>query len=621
MRLALSPLCLTLLLAACGGGGGGGGGGASTPAPQPPSLSGVVSVGAPLGGAQIAVVDAKGTALGTATANPVDGRYSLTLAAASPSLPLLLQARGVDAAGLPVLLHTLVSAAPNASSTTAHLTPLTQAQAALALGADPQAAFAKPADAKLVEAAAQLSAADTFLKSLLKTPLTDLKFTDASKLNLQTDSGFATAKSNADLLLESTRVAVEASSGKLLLGNKFLSNPAPEIELSLASARAELAKGSSGNPASAISSTLKLTSNATIVLGVAGSLDSLVTSLNPLLAQSGVGAASFAALPALAGYERHDGRELGQLSTQLQDWAAKGLQLGPLQVLGCEDETLKVGDCLRVRVASTLSDRAGKPVDRFIDVVGYSSTAKRWNLLGNGKYFGFEVLPASSLRLQADGSLEAGGTNPAAGAEVRLQDGPLISNATVQTPLGYALPLQACGQSLLCIAPASGSLTPRGAPLDQLLLPGAVGWLGTADGQHGALYKASFTRGVGPDSRRAHLPAAALLAVPAARHPQLDGVSASAPLSRAAFAQGVKLSWAQWAKAQPDLRLLQARLLFRYPSGPITERSVLASPGSTELDFPSASATGPQAPAAVELWLSAADGAGRRYYTRYSLGV
>ena len=187
---------------------------AAAPTPSPLVVSGVVSVGAAVGAASVSLLDASGQALGTATAHPVDGSYRITLSTSSPPLPLFLQAQGTDAGGRPVLLHSLV---PSLGSTgaTAHITPLTQAVAALALGQDPQAAFAKPQEAALPSTTALLTPAADFLKTLLKSPLADVKISDATKLDLLSDSGFATPKSAADLLLESTRVQVEPQSGRL----------------------------------------------------------------------------------------------------------------------------------------------------------------------------------------------------------------------------------------------------------------------------------------------------------------------------------------------------------------------------------------------------------------------
>ena len=410
----LLAIATAALVSACGGGGGGAaapGSAASTPAPAAAVLRGVASVGAPLGGATLAVVDAKGTAVGSATAHPTDGSYTLTLTTATPTLPLLLQARGRDAAGQWMLLHTVLTEL--GTNPTVHVTPLTQAHAALVLGGDPQAAFAKPADSALPGATAALStAAADFLKTVLKTPLADLKLT-ASSLDLIGGSGFATAKSPADLLLEAVRIGLDGSSPpKLSLSSKFLASPAAEVEVDLVTARTELLKTTGATPANAITSTLKVTAGAATVLTNAGLLDSVATTINPMLARAAP-ADDYKALRAgstvtdtnavLYGYERHDGADSDALAAQFAAWGTSGLQMGPLQVLGCADDVAKTGDCLRVLVASTLTDRSGAVQGRLLNAVTYNTTQKRWKLIGNGKYVSVLLRPSSLLRLNGQG--------------------------------------------------------------------------------------------------------------------------------------------------------------------------------------------------------------------------
>lgn len=625
MRLALlrAALSICLLLGACGGGGGGGdSGGGGNSGPSASVLSGVVSVGAPVGGATVTVVDAKGTAMGTATSSAADGSYRLTLSGTSPSLPLFIQARGLDANGLPVLLHSLVPVV--GATQTAHITPLTQAQAALALGGDPRAAFAAPADAGLGTASGLLTGASDFLKVLLKTALTDVKIADASKLDLLADSGFATAKSSADLLLESTRIGLDGSGLKLQLSSKFLVTGATEVELTLATARTELAKGSSGTPASAITSTAQVTSAAATVLANAGTLDAIISTLNPLLAQSSTTAAAYKASTALSGYVRHNGRSADDLANALVDWSSKGLQLGSLQILGCVDETVKKGDCLKVLVGSTLSDRSGKPVDRLIDVASYSSTAKRWSLVGNGKTLSFEVHPASWLRLDGSGKAEAAGStgNPGIGVEIDLQQsnasGDSLDTATLQTPLGFALPMAACApRPLMCVAKVGDTeVVPTAGLNDQFLQQGQLGWLGGADGLRGALYKISYTRGSTLENRTAYLGAAMLANPSAARHPQLDGV-ATTPLTVAGLRAGLKIDWTTWAAANPDLRLTAMRAVVRYADR-VSVRE-LDPTGVTKIDVPPTGAVGGLTAVGLDIWMIAVDASGRRWATRYTL--
>ncbi|OYU73622.1 MAG: hypothetical protein CFE45_36820, partial [Burkholderiales bacterium PBB5] len=100
LQYVLAAGLLVSVLAACGGGGGGGqgggssggstGGGGAATTPTPSTLSGVVAVGAPLGGAVVSVIDATGAAVATTTASATEGRYSLSLTT-TPAGPLLVQ--------------------------------------------------------------------------------------------------------------------------------------------------------------------------------------------------------------------------------------------------------------------------------------------------------------------------------------------------------------------------------------------------------------------------------------------------------------------------------------------------------------------------------------------------
>ncbi len=623
----LLALAASAVLAACGGGGGGGAAtpspGASTPAPSAAVLRGVASVGAPLGGALVAVVDAKGTAVGSATAHPTDGSYSLTLSTATPTLPLLLQARGRDAAGQWVMLHTVLTEL--SASTTAHITPLTQAHAALVLGADPHAAFLKPADSALPTATTALStAASDFLKTVIKTPLGDLKIT-ATALDLLSNSGFATAKSPADLLLEALRVGLDGnSSPKLQLSSKFLASPAAEVEIDLATARAELLKTTGAVPANAITSTLKVTSGAATVLTNASLIDGVATTVNPMLARAAP-ADDYKALrtgstvtdtnAVLYGYERHDGVDSDALAAQFAAWGAAGLQLGPLQVTGCADDVAKTGDCLRVLVAGALTDRNGAVKARLLNAVTYNTTQKRWKLIGNGKYVALALRPSSLLRLDAQGRSETSLPNPSAGVAIEVPDSGL-TQTTAQAPSGFAVPLATCLRPLMCLStPGATSTLSTGGLLDQFLQATTTSWLTGVDAQRGARYTLSYLRGTVSESRRAFLPATVLLPA-AARHPSLDGPSTSAPLTVAGLANGLSLKWGPWVAAQPDLRLIELRIVIRYANR--ADTFFLVIDGQTEVRLPGVSASS-GTPTGHEIWLVAEDVRGQQLLTRYTL--
>lgn len=635
---SLSGLALLLALAACGGGGGGSDsastdGGSSTVTEA--TLSGVAAVGAPLGGAQISVIDAKGQSLGQATAHPVEGSYSLKISG-SFTAPLMVQARGVDAAGQPQLLHSSVLSA--AAAMTAHITPLTQAAVALALGTDPAPVFAKGSEsASTLASLAQSTAAADFLKTLVKSQLTDLKITDPTTLNLFADSGFAANKGAHDLLLESLRVNLAKSAAgveQLQLANKLLAGQAQELLIELPTAKTELAKTTGAAPATAITSTLKTTTSATGVLPNLGSLDELGAALNKLIAQ-GASAATLTASAGLVGYDKHNGRSAADLGSLLAGYAGKNWQLGRFWITGCADDTVSNGNCSRVLVAAPVSDSSGTVVDLFADAVTFNKTtttagALKWTLAGNGKRAEFQAHPLAWLALDATGTAVTGlsAGNPSQGVQLLVQGqtaagAPLLDKATVQTPGGFSIPLAYCQQRWLCLSSAGATSTASTGPLaDTLLQPASVGWLGGADTLRNAKFQASYAVGSSSELRLGWLRAALATSTPAqARFPVLDGVSSSAPLSLSSLNAGATLSWASWAKANPDLRLSLVRAVaLGSGSSQVQDRSPALAVSTSSLALPAGlfSASG-FSPSGYELWLRAVDGSGRIYDTRYSV--
>ncbi|QPF75026.1 hypothetical protein G8A07_20305 [Roseateles sp. DAIF2] len=636
--LLFPVLSSALVLAACGGGGGGDkNDGGTTPIEVESTLSGVAAVGAPLGGAAISVIDAKGQALGSTSAHPVEGSYSLKLSSKSFTMPLLVQARGMDAAGAPQLLHSSVQGTA-AAAMVAHVTPLTQAAVALALGADPAPLFAKGSEsATALASLSQTVVAADFLKTLIKTQLTDLKISDPTKLDLLADPTFAANKGSHDVLLESLRVGLAKNAQgveQLQLANKLLASQAGEVLVDLPTAKTELAKTTGATPANAISSTLKATTSATGVLPNLGQLDELGAALNKLIAQ-GANAAALAASPHLSAYDKHNGRSGSELAALLAGYATKNWQFGRFLVTGCADEVVTAGNCSRVLVSAPISDSSGALVDLFTDALSFNKSATtgtpKWSFIGNGKKLEFSVHPVAWLALESSGALSSGlpAGNPGAGVQLLLQaqngaGTALLDKATVQTPGGFSIPLAYCAQRWLCISPTSGasSVEPTGALSDQLLQPATVGWLGGADTLRNAKYLASYTPSgaTAAESRvawlRAELPASV---PPQPRYPALDGISGSAPLTAAGLAAGLNLNWSAWAKSNPDLRLMRVRVVIRNSGASVVQRDFTPAYGvsASTLSLPQIGAAA--GALGQELWLRAQDGAGRFYDTRYTV--
>lgn len=128
-------IILAAVLTACGGGGGGTTATSGTETPSQPStpatktFSGVAATGAAFAGAEIRIFDRTGAQVGSGTTG-ADGSYSVTLSAGAAA-PFVVQAVRDDL--------TLVSVAPDATSTTLNITPITNLIAArLSTSGDPE---------------------------------------------------------------------------------------------------------------------------------------------------------------------------------------------------------------------------------------------------------------------------------------------------------------------------------------------------------------------------------------------------------------------------------------------------------------------------------------------------
>lgn len=632
----LAAFALILLLAACGGGGGGGDGAAQTAA-TPPTLRGIAAAGAPLVNAQVSVVDGQGKAVGTATTHAADGSYSLTLTSSTPAAPLFIQARGLDAAGNLVLLHSLV---PTVSAAmVGHVTPLTNAIVALSLGTDPAPVFAAASTSasQLTQMGQASAAAASFLKTLVKTQLSDLKVTDVTAFDPLADAGFAANKGAHDLLIESVRVDLGRSRLNvpvLQIGNKFLAAPTAEVVVELPTARAELLKAS-GTPATAITSTLKAATSATTLLGTLSGLDDLGAALNQLIAQ-GRDATAIQAQALVSGYDKHNGRDKAALASLLADYTVANRQFGRFQLLGCADDAPATGNCARVLVGALVSDSSGTVVDVFSDAVSYNksaTTSNKWNLIGNGKKLSVAVVPLAFKSLNADGTSSSAATpNPGIGLQVEIQaQSPdptpgnpplqLLASATLQLPGGFSIPFAYCDRPLLCVSatPGATSLVPTGGVGDLAIQRSSVGWIGSADTVRAAKFIASYTVGSTAETRTAWLRADVIADPAASRFPTLDGVSASAPLTAAKLQSGsLVINWSAWAAANPDLRLIEIKRVFTPVSGGAPAVLDTTVPLPSKATATLATEHTPVDAEVSELWLQSMDGQGRRFHTRYT---
>lgn len=222
------------LLAGCGGGSGSPGAATTTPPvsvlPPPvvaplPTLSGTVAVGAPMLNAVVTVKDANGVVVSAKAG--ADGKYS-GVATAALVAPFRVQACGlVD--GTYTCFYTVV-----AQAGIANVTPLTNANVALALGSDPSGMFkssaptAPPAAIDMDLQRAKIKAALADL--LAKAGITEIDFATTP---------FTADRTGIDKVLDSVKITTGTDGatnqafvqveGKIGDGNVFLNKDKPLV--------------------------------------------------------------------------------------------------------------------------------------------------------------------------------------------------------------------------------------------------------------------------------------------------------------------------------------------------------------------------------------------------------
>ncbi len=437
----------------------------------------------------------------------------------------------------------------------------------------------------------------------------------------------------------------------LQISNKFVPIATPEVTVNLATAKTQLAAGSSGSLTTAITSTLKTTTSSTTSVTNFGSIDNLTIAINGLIAQRAPNT-SFAALlsavptaptPALpsgktAAYA-FNGRQAADLENLLALYASNNYQLSSMQVLGCIDDPVPNKGCTNFAIAAVVTDVNGNVVDFFRDGITYlKTTTPLWTFSGNGQYTNFKMYPVTYATFGFDGSLSptsglgAGTTgtlgtanNPGLGLQVSLTDldgsgNEIVGNSAVQLVSDQSVPFAYCGETLLCIWTNPAVLpTATGELGDTLLQQPALGWVGSVDSAIGAKFVATYASWITVTNQtvNAYLPAALPANLSSSLYPMMDGISTSNPATGANILAGFTLTWANWAAANPNMSVFSVRTIVNSTgSAPvITDNPVI--PGTTT----SVSLTPPALPSgftptSYEIWIGATDNLGHRYYTQ-----
>lgn len=601
------------------------------------AVSGVAATGAPLLGASVRVVDANGARLMLldAAGNTVDryrtstadGSFRFQLAVtAMPSLPLLVQAAGVDGAGMPVVLHSMLNTSTLPLIT--NINPATDAVVAQLLGGAPRTVFATATSAwpslTLLNSTTAVATASDHIKTIIAANLTDAKITSSKTLDFFQDTTFTAGKTGFDAALESLKIQiVKDNSGRdqLQISNKLLAPGVVEVKLDLATALAELIKGSAGTVGKSISSTLKTSTSPKTSLTNLATLDSLGVAVNNLIAQ-GATAAAFLASPMLASHKSQNGRARADLAELLGNYATLNNQLGRWQVTGCVDNPVPTTGCTRLGVSALVSDRSGQVVDVVADTVGYkTSTVPNWVFVGNDRSSDVRVIPVAVASLSLDGKVQTGVAAPTNGIQVLARamnyassaapSMQAVQSAVIQVPSGYSVLYRYCGAAELCLAPnAAQNPVATGELKDSLVQKPAPGWVGSLDATRGAKYVASVSLvGTVTETFSPYLMADVPIDLSAALFPKPDQ-----PLSAANVSAGFTLTWRNWADQNPDMRLLSVRLITQPASGVQVQDFPVLSPYATTMTL----AAAPDAATAFQFWLVAMDSFGRRFYSQFS---
>jgi len=607
-----------------------------------PLLTGVAATGAPLLGAVVKVVDATGIPVGSGTTSTTDGTYKFVLDSPAAKLPLFIQVAGIDASGNPVTLHSSVKT--STAPLVGNITPVSTAVVAQVLGADPRTVFLK-ADANvssiaLLANAAIVTNASDLVKTIIKANLTDAKITDTKTLDFFQDAGFAANKAGLDAALEGLRIHIaKDASGKdvLKFSNKFNQVGSTEVTIDLATAKVELTKTTGGSVAKAITSTLKATTSPTAVLTNLGAIDDLSNALNKLIAQSSQ-AADFLAAPSLSNtaacvtatppvlcytYTFHNGRARTDVADKLAEYAANNYQLSKMQLTGCADNPVVANKCDKVVVSALVTDTLGRKVEVFNDAIAYDSKTNtklpHWVLVGNGNNAGFAVYPVVYATFGLNGVLATSlAAQPGSGVQVviSLAAGDTATR-TVQIPSGYSIPMAYCNLGYLCVksSPTDDPVA-TGELQDTLPLKLSLGTIGNLDSISGAKYLASLA------GSNVILPVYLPAEVPAdlinAPYPMLDGIATN-PLTIAdiSSSSGVNLSWANWAAANPGVKVFMARTLISSSGSYVYSDALIPPAPGTAIKVPAIAIPG-GSPVSYQVWLGAQDNLGRRFYSKFT---
>lgn len=656
-------MVMALALSACGGGGGGNstaggssGGGGST---APVTLSGVAATGTPLIGATVTVLDSTGSSCGSASTALADGTYTLALSCASPTLPLFVEVAGVDMAGTPVVLHSVLQTVTSGvgTRTVANINPLTNAVVALLMGGDPTPFFqsgkaavsgsaaVRAARWSLLGSSAARTVASDFIKTAIRPNLNDARLTNATLVDFFSDPTFSPDKTGLDAVLESLRIQFSRNNigdELLQLSNRLLQpcnpstvcNPStnlgsPEVVVNLTTARTSLNAATPTVASAATITTVKVTTSTSALITTVTGLETIRAKINENLRPT-ITAAELATLDLSTGkplfastFVQQDGLSALSTASVLAAYGASGYQLSSFMIQGCLDYPI-VSRCTKVRVSSLVRDGAGNIQAVFENVANYVTSTSSWSLVGNGRQTAWAIYPASWLYLNGDGSALASSPsnpNPGLGVMTLIQAkdsvSPLIADVVAPSGTAHFYNCSAVAGPMCLNSASSLGYETGDVVSDYVLAITNSSWLGVTDARPGSRFQIT-TSGIGVGETNnlilsADLPVTTNQAV----YPVPDGLSVNTPLLQAAVTGGLTISWNTWAAANPGLRVIEVRTVITRPVTNAPSKQVFAiNPlSATQLTIPAFSSV-PSDAVDYSLWMIAQDSLGRRYITK-----
>ncbi|MDO9237306.1 MAG: hypothetical protein Q7U28_14885 [Aquabacterium sp.] len=624
---------LSFALAGCGGGGkssdsgGGAGTGGSASAP-PVILTGVIATGAPLIGATVSVVDGNGDPQGTTVASLVDGIYEVTLSSAAPTLPLMIQAQGMDMSGAPVLLHSVVQSITTGTNvkTRVHVNPLTDAVTALLLGGNPRPFFQNAKTDRsgwaLLNKTSALTAAMTFVRLAVNANLVDAKATDLTKLTDLTkvdffqDATFAANMTGLDAAIDGLRIQFgrDPIGGNELMyvSNRLILAGRTELTINLATAKTGLGQ-TTPSATAAITTTAKTTTGNSTLMPFAAALEKLRTDINALMAQRALSASFQVSTITSTSYQQHDGVESGMLASNLASYGNNGWHLSRWQILGCLDNPW-VTKCNRVAVAALVVDDFSAVKDVFRNAVSYTNTTK-WTFIGNDRRTFWQLAPSTWAVWDAAGPLTLTTAPLSTGRGVFFDISSEYSGTAQLNWPSNSRMLNACGTTgslAFCLgATETGDLI-----ADKMLTIGAPGMIGLSDAAIGTAYTLD-TGGFGiadPDPNTTLLTTDLPAANAYSAYPLPDGLSVATPLTSSNLRPGLVITWNTWAARNPHLRMVEVRSVISSPTAPVIKTVRMLPLAANQATLPAM--TAPLDATGDALWLIAEDGQGRRYISK-----